>query len=113
MQTDEILNLENLGRGAVTEIFERQLQKVLKDIDDPNTDPRAKREINIKVVFIPTGHKGIIGIQVAATPKFGPDRVFETTVLSGRGASGRMEAREMYQQRELEFDNVTSIDKES
>jgi hypothetical protein len=50
---EEILTLASLGKGAVLELFDRELQRVLENISDINTNPRTKREIQIKVIFEP------------------------------------------------------------
>jgi phosphate-selective porin len=50
-------SLATIADGAVSEAFEIELQKVLINIADPNTDPNAKREINIKVVLAPIGEE--------------------------------------------------------
>ena len=50
---EETLTLENLGNGAAVELFDEALEKVLKNIMDPNTDPKAERSITMKVTFKP------------------------------------------------------------
>jgi len=50
-------SLATIAGGAVAEAFEIELQKVLHNITDPNTDPHAKREINLKVVLVPIGEE--------------------------------------------------------
>ena len=44
---EEKINLSNLGNGAAKELFERELDRVLKDILDPNTEATAQREIYV------------------------------------------------------------------
>ena len=50
---DDTLTLSNFGEGAVNEIFDRELQRVLKDIMDPNTEATAQREVNLKIIIKP------------------------------------------------------------
>jgi hypothetical protein len=50
-------SLATIADGAVDEAFQIELQKVLLNIADPNTDPSAKREINLKIVFAPIGEE--------------------------------------------------------
>ena len=45
---EEKLTLSNLGNGAAVELFGIELRRVLKDVMDPNTDPKAVREITLK-----------------------------------------------------------------
>jgi hypothetical protein len=49
----ETLNLVNICGGALVEVFERDLQKVLENIADQNTDADKNRIINIRLTFIP------------------------------------------------------------
>lgn len=52
---DEIvqLDLSNICNGALPEVFERDLQKVLENIADPNTDVDKSRIITIELNFTP------------------------------------------------------------
>ena len=50
---DERLTLATLCGGAVQEKIDRALEKVARNILDPNTDPKKKRVITLKVVLKP------------------------------------------------------------
>lgn len=43
----EITNLSEMSNGAVNERFNYELQKVVENICDPNTDPKKKRKITL------------------------------------------------------------------
>ena len=47
------LTVESLCGGAVQERINRAIKQVVDNILDPNTDPKKKREINLKLVFSP------------------------------------------------------------
>lgn len=47
------VTLGNIGNGGAEEIFQRELQKVLNDIADPNTRAEPKRKIDICIEFHP------------------------------------------------------------
>lgn len=47
------LTVETICGGAVQERINRALTKVVDNILDPNTDPKKKRSINLKLTFIP------------------------------------------------------------
>jgi hypothetical protein len=49
----EELNLFNIVRGAVPEVFARELKEVLKNIADVNTAPGGKRRIVLTFDFLP------------------------------------------------------------
>lgn len=50
---DERLTLATLCGGAVQEKVDRALEKVAKNILDPNTDPGKKRSITLKITMKP------------------------------------------------------------
>ena len=93
---EEKISLNNLGNGAANELFERELDRVLKDILDPNTEATAQREINLKLIFKPDDERdlGATGIKVAS--KLAGSRVFVTKVAFGRDKVGHVEAREIF-----------------
>lgn len=47
------LNIGNVCGGAVPELFEHEMQKMLKNVADLNTDPEAKRSITLEFTFKP------------------------------------------------------------
>lgn len=66
---ERMFSLDTIADGAVLEAFEIELQKVLANITDPNTDALQAREITIKVILKPTGEdrdEVRIGIQCSS-----------------------------------------------
>jgi hypothetical protein len=53
-QIRETMNIGNIARGSVPEVFEHALEQVLKNISDINTAPTQKRQITLKFVFKPS-----------------------------------------------------------
>jgi hypothetical protein len=62
------VSLATLGKGAAVELFERELQNVLVNIDDPNTPTKEKREIVLKVTIVPSEARdfGTVSIECKA-----------------------------------------------
>ena len=50
---NEKLTLANLCGGAIQEKMDRAIEKVARNILDPNTDPKKKRSITLKLIFQP------------------------------------------------------------
>lgn len=48
------LNIGNICGGAVPELFEREVQQLMKNVGDLNTDPEAKRSITFEFHFKPS-----------------------------------------------------------
>lgn len=49
----EKISLGNICRGAVEEVFQRELNRVLENIRDPNTPEKTKRKLNLEFTFTP------------------------------------------------------------
>jgi hypothetical protein len=49
----QIKQLDELMDGALTERFNREMDRVLQNVFDPNTDPEAKRQIQIIIEIAP------------------------------------------------------------
>ena len=82
------LSLENLGKGACIEKFNIELEKVIENILDPNTDCKA-RAITLKVVIKPTEkNKTVTDVAVHCTSKLSSPVEFATHLYVGtqRGA---------------------------
>lgn len=109
---DESLNLLNLGDGAIPELFETELKKVLKNISNPNADTKMVRKIVIEVAIKPDEKKdlGLIGVKVSS--KLAGPKIFTTKVFFGRDKTGNMEAKELGSSQGNLFtkNNVVSID---
>lgn len=91
----EPLSFENLGCGAAQEKFEEALSKVLADIMDPNTPPRAVREINLKMTIKPSEDRTSGDVEIFCNAKLAPDKPFPTRIFIGQDVSGNPEAHEI------------------
>ena len=49
------IGLVTMSGGDIVERFNAELEKLVQNIDDPDTDPGAKREINLKMTFLSGG----------------------------------------------------------
>ena len=54
MDSRETMNIGNIAKGSVPEVFEHALQQVLKNITDVNTSATQKRQITLKFTFMPS-----------------------------------------------------------
>lgn len=101
---DEKLSLANLGSGAVTELFDTELEKVLKNIIDPNLDAKQTRKITLDIIFKPDGNRDIGAIGVKVSSKLAGSRIFVTKVVFGRDKGGHVEGRELHSGQQGLFD---------
>ena len=47
------MQLSEINNGALQEVFDYEFDKVLKNIRDINTDPKAKRKVTIEMTISP------------------------------------------------------------
>ena len=68
------LTLLSMCGGAIQEKVNRELHKVADNILDPNTDSKAKREVNIKIVLVPReDNPEDVAVDVVVTSKIAPE----------------------------------------
>jgi hypothetical protein len=85
---NEKVTLENLGAGAAKQLFEVELQRVLDDILDPNTDPKAVRKVVLTVAIKPGADRSVAKVGIQATSALGKALPFMTEFFMGKGANG-------------------------
>jgi len=108
----ENLKIENVKDGAVIEKINFAIGLLMDDINNPNKEAAAPREVSIKLIFKPTEDRDLIGIGCAVNPKFGPLKTIKSRAAIGIDARGRGFAREIVpmEQQKLPLENVTRID---
>lgn len=96
----DLVTLSNLAEGALEELFQDSFQKVLDNIEDPNTDEKAKREIIMRVTVTPDGDRRHAKVSVGCTTKVCGVQAVKARLLIGKHL-GRMVAREAERQEEM------------
>ncbi len=66
---EEVVNLPGLARGAAVELWAEELKKVIANILDVNTDPKAVREITLKASIQPNEERTNAMVSIAVTSK--------------------------------------------
>jgi hypothetical protein len=87
------MTLGTIAAGALEELFGAELSKVLATIQDVNTDPKAKREIGIKLTFAPSEDREMTEVKVACNSKLAGLLTVKTRAFLGR-QDGRLVAVE-------------------
>lgn len=54
--------LNTIAGGAVPELFAYELDRVLRNVDDPNTEPKTKRKVTIELTFTPDASRQAIEV---------------------------------------------------
>jgi len=111
----ERLSLATLCNGSAIERFDHELQKILENINDPNTEPTAAREVTLTVKIKPDEDREMFRTEMTVKPKLAGLAAVSSMGVMGKDIHGNAEAHEYPRpkQQELEFgQNVTPMKKE-
>lgn len=111
------LTLENLKGGAAGALFQKELQKALENILDPNTPPKAKRTILLKVIISPEEdrERATITLQVSSSlPTHRPEAgIIYLGRMDGRAVAQGFDPKQRDFFRDEPDPKVTPIQKET
>ncbi len=107
--SEDVLTLENLGHGAALEKWQREHEKVLSNIDDPNKK-EGMRKVTLVVTYKPHEDSGMVQIDVDCTSTLQGDKSYPTIAVVGM-ENGKPLAREYMKQEDLpmELPGVTDL----
>lgn len=91
----QIKQLDELMDGALTERFNREMERVLGNVFDPNTNPKAKRQIQIVIDIAPNERRDAAEFKVDVKSKIAPPVAIAQTVFLHMDDSGNVTATEM------------------
>ena len=77
------VNLETFAGGALQEKFDETLERVLKNMQDPNTPYKNKRSITIKINFTQNEERTDTGVEVSVEAKLAPVTPINTRMAIG------------------------------
>jgi len=78
------VTLDTIGGGALSELFEAELARVLANIADPNTDQASKRVITIQVAFKPNRDRDSADVDLKCQSKLAGIQTVSSVVYMGR-----------------------------
>lgn len=82
MEVDR-MTLSNVGSGAAEEKFQQELANVINNILDPNTDWDVKRQVVVKLTFIPGEARNVAAVLVECSSKLAAQRGSTLTAFFG------------------------------
>lgn len=77
------INLFNIANGAAEERFQRELQRVLTNVMDPNTSDKQKRKITMEFVFAPSKDRSSTDVSLKMSTKLAAAEPVESTMYIG------------------------------
>lgn len=83
MQRDPV-TIETIGGGALGELFETELRRILENIADPNTDSKSKRVMSIQIAFKPSRDRDVADVELKCSSKLAGINSVSSTLYMGR-----------------------------
>lgn len=97
----EIMNKKSIlemAMGAIAEITDYEVERVVANIMDPNTSPTAKRKITVTLTFSPDDYRQQIGMDAQARTTLAPLQPVRTSLCITKGRDGSLLLAEMMPQ---------------
>jgi hypothetical protein len=94
MDGEEKITLAEIGRGAAVERFDIELQKVLDNIQDPNTDPKKVRSVTLKITINPSEDRQVASYAIDGNSKLAPLKAVPGRMFLGVNKHGKGVASE-------------------
>nr|DAS38718.1 MAG TPA: hypothetical protein [Caudoviricetes sp.] len=110
------INMEEFASGAFTVQVNRAMEKVMKNIQDPNTDAKATRKITVTIAFKPNETRNFVATGVVAKTSLAPELGAVTTMTCGTNLkTGDIEAVEIGSELpgQMTFDENTMYENET
>lgn len=90
------LSIETLYCGGAVERIKSEIQRVLENIIDPNTPPKATRKVSLTMTIKPNEQRNMAEVLVATSSTVCPASPIETSIYIGANpATGEIGASEM------------------
>jgi len=89
------LSLETLCGGGALEALHHEVQTVLDNIADPNTDAKKVREVRMTIKIKPNEHRNMADVTVQASSKIIPAAPLSSAILIDK-EGGRTIAAEVF-----------------
>ncbi|HGS8878330.1 TPA: hypothetical protein ACMWLU_001679 [Clostridioides difficile] len=94
-----MIALEKFAGGVLKEKFNTELQKVLDNIADPNTDFKKTRKISLEIVFKANEDRDLAEVDIKSKATIVEAKATTTKVIIGKDLeTGRVEASEFKNQ---------------
>lgn len=87
-----------MAMGGILEVTDYNIGKIIANITDPNTDPKAKRKLVLTLTFKPDDYRARIDLEVQAKTTLAPVAPVRTAVCITKDREGNVLLAEMLPQ---------------
>lgn len=91
----QIIDLNGFANGAVSEKFNNEMQRVLDNIADPNTDFKKARKVTLVVTLKANENRNLANVSVEAKSTIAPPQPIGTELLIDMDANGKVTGAEL------------------
>lgn len=102
------MDLSKLAGGAVAERVDLAWKELLRNVMDPNTDPKKSRKLTIELTVEPGQKRDMGNIIAVVKTKLEPAAGIETTFMMGINSNGDIESAEYHQTQLFEDEAPTN-----
>lgn len=102
------VTLSTIAGGAADERFALEFSRVLANIADPNTKPKAKRSITLTLTFTPTEGRDAMTVELDVRKKLAPLAAVSELAFISRNRDGTPRATR-HDARQAEIDFVEEV----
>ena len=95
---DRKSSILQMAKGAFEERVDREMDRVIDNILDPNTKATAKRKITLTVELVPDDERQTIGVSVTAKSVLAATNPVTTALFITSDSNGEMVVAEMVPQ---------------
>lgn len=90
-----IINLNDFAEGALAERFNEELQKILENIADPNTDAKKVRKLTVTVSLSADDKRDVVLTSVLAKSTLAPAKEIEAKLIMDLDGRGKVTGAEL------------------
>ncbi|WP_235851595.1 replication terminator protein [Heyndrickxia camelliae] len=91
----KIIDLNTFADGALSERFNQELQKILENIADPNTDASKKRKLTVTVTLKADEKRDVVLSTVVAKSTLAPAKQIEAKLIMDLDNKGKVTGAEL------------------
>lgn len=91
----KIVDLSNIANGAADEKFNQELQKVLENIADPNTEAKKARKITLTFTLTGNEKRNLANVEVQAKSTLVPAKEVGTELIIDYDQDGSVTGAEL------------------
>jgi len=91
----KIIDLNSFAQGSLQERVNIELQKVLANIADPNTDPKKVRKVTLTLSISGDDQRNLAAVQIQAKSNLAPAKAIETKIIMDLDHKGKVTGAEL------------------